>query len=205
MEKEKENKKEKEMQITQWGIVLNVPNYILQEESKEKKELMLQRYENKIKNFGFNMCRKYAFIYHDKDKLEDESDKTPHYHLIAVLPHRVRKSTLLNYLQFYLEIEITLISAKPIKQLYLAIQYLTHMNDREKYQYNKIMIKGNFTARELKNYENGVCEKEINEELLIESIKVSETKSDLLMRIGIKAFRKYVQIINTLWYEYHVL
>ena len=69
--------------------------------------------------------------------------KTPHVHLVLKSPVRKRKSTIINYLSHILNIPEEVISVRFCPDLLHSISYLTHLNELDKYQYDKLDIKTN--------------------------------------------------------------
>ena len=82
-------------------------------------------------------------LYHDKDLDVNGSLKTPHVHLVLKSPVRKRKSTIINYLSHILNIPEEVISVRFSPDLLHSISYLTHLNELDKYQYDKDDIKTN--------------------------------------------------------------
>ncbi len=85
----------------------------------------------------------YWAIYHDKDLEDNGSLKTPHVHLVLKSPVRKRKSTIINYLSQILKIPEEVISVRFSPDLLHSISYLTHLNELDKFQYDKLDIKTN--------------------------------------------------------------
>lgn len=83
---------------------------------------------------------------HDKDLTETKEHKTIHLHAFIELfetSKQPTKTALLNELSNLLEIDKNLISIEKTENDYLGVQYLTHKNDKSKYQYDYSNIKTN--------------------------------------------------------------
>lgn len=85
----------------------------------------------------------YWGIVHDQDINEDGSLKLAHIHLVLKSPVRKRKQTIINYLSNILDVDPNTISVVVSHDLLNSITYLTHLNNADKYQYDKLDIKTN--------------------------------------------------------------
>ncbi len=85
----------------------------------------------------------YWGIVHDQDLNEDGSPKLSHIHLVLKSPVRKRKQTIINYLSNILDVDPNTISVAVSHDLLNSITYLTHLNNVDKYQYDRLDIKTN--------------------------------------------------------------
>lgn len=85
---------------------------------------------------------KWCSAYHDKDVKEDTGEVKPHYHI--QIYGNIQKS--LKSWAKHLEVDINKIEI--IKYKKQAIQYLIHKNQKNKYQYEKEIIRSNFDIEE---------------------------------------------------------
>ena len=85
----------------------------------------------------------YWGIVHDKDTNDDGSLKLAHIHLVLKSPVRKRIQTIINYLSNILEVDSNTISVVVSHDLLNSITYLTHLNNSDKYQYDRLDIKTN--------------------------------------------------------------
>lgn len=84
----------------------------------------------------------YAVIMHDKD-----IDKKIHYHLLLILRSARTYTTVVNYFDFKIDNVKQNILIEPVFDLNKAYEYLYHLNDKDKYQYNEIDIICNDKSR----------------------------------------------------------
>ncbi len=80
----------------------------------------------------------YAFIYHDKDINPDGTPKTPHWHINIRLKDARDFKTFANYFG------VSENNVNKIKSYPRSLQYLTHKNAPDKYQYDMSEVTANF-------------------------------------------------------------
>ena len=85
----------------------------------------------------------YWGIVHDNDVNDNGELKTPHIHLVLKSSVRKRKQTIINYLSNILDVNSNTISVDVSHDLLNSITYLTHLNNSDKYQYDRLDIKTN--------------------------------------------------------------
>lgn len=141
----------------------------------------------------------YAFILHDNDIEEDGSTKRKHYHLVIHLNNPYSKTTILNDIASKLFINKECISARVCKDIVLSTQYLIHMNDKDKYQYQVLEIWTNDTNEEFKMLYDSVSSYDIDIDYLIELVNKSHDLSTIYKELGLKRARTYRGIIMDLW------
>lgn len=89
---------------------------------------------DEVKLFCQSFCDYYAYILHDKDTKEDGTLKTPHVHVLCHFNERPRFSSVKNTLANN-DTKDTTVLGQTVMSKHLAFQYLTHSNDKSKYQY----------------------------------------------------------------------
>lgn len=94
-------------------------------------------------------CPRWAFILHDMDTNEYGEKKVNHYHVYLETQKVTRVSTIINQLAKRLNIDNLAISCDKCNSTEGAIQYLIHLNDKDKYQYGLEEVKSNIEPDEL--------------------------------------------------------
>lgn len=96
-------------------------------------------YMDLFKAWATANCESFAYILHDLDtKVSDDGGvvaKTLHFHFVCVLQSACRVSTFINRVADTLSLRTLAITADKCSSLESSVQYLTHKNDPEKYQY----------------------------------------------------------------------
>lgn len=176
-----------DLQRTQWAIVIN-----------GNEERTIEEINKDLTCFCQHNCDKWYKILHDMDKKDNGELKTKHIHAVMELPSRVRKSSLLRWLSVGLQINANQISIEDVKNISRIVQYLIHMNDKDKYQYDKKNIETNDDER-LK-YLLTTCEKStLSTEELFDIIDNARNVRELIKKIGIDMYMKYGRVIDLLW------
>lgn len=94
---------------------------------------------------------KYCYILHDKDKVNDETPKSAHYHIFLQFKDMVDFSVVAKAF----DIEMNYIKKIMAKSYAQAIPYLIHANAPDKFQYNVEEVKANFDYKKaIENYKN---------------------------------------------------
>lgn len=108
---------------------------------------------------------KYAYIYHNKDKNEDGSEKEPHTHILLSLVQSKTFAALKAYFERCSSQNTRLI---PITRSYIVdrYEYLTHKNNPEKYQYKDEEIVSNDIEYYKKQVSRGFIGTDENEEFI---------------------------------------
>lgn len=91
-----------------------------------------------IREICENINAQYAFIYHDKDVNADGAPKKPHWHINIRLKDPRDFKTFANYFG------VTENNVNKIKSYPRSLQYLTHRNSPDKYQYDMSEVTANF-------------------------------------------------------------
>lgn len=142
-------------------------------------------------------CNFYAFILHDNDLNNETGElKRPHYHIYISLRVRNRFTWVINQLSATLSVSKNIISIEPTISELLTIQYLLHLNDKDKYQYPDFLIETN--NREYLNellYTNGP--RILTTNMLISIVEQKGgNKLSILREIGLGNFTKYHRVIE---------
>lgn len=144
----------------------------------------------------------YAIIYHNQDTFDDGTKKECHYHCQLY----TEDAKTISAWSKIISIEENYI--QEIKSKKKAIQYLIHLNNKEKYQYNKDDIISNFDIDiYFKDKNEGLQIKEIIE--YIESVKFTITNKEIIDYIlsnnlwGV--YRRSYSIIKDLVIEHNTI
>lgn len=181
-----------ESKTNQFVVVINKPN-----------RLSIDEYNKCLISLNENLERNaylYACLNHDLDTDSEGKTKTFHTHYVIWGNKRCRLRTMLwrigDYLGF-LPSEILNISIDRCNDIAYSIQYLTHKNDINKYQYNYMFIITNISENDLLRYYNKSTYDEITTDRLFKLI-VDEKKTDLeLMYIlGLSRYSYYFKCIQ---------
>lgn len=90
----------------------------------------------KLKSLSSIYPCKYFSIVHDKDINEDGTFKNKHIHLVVSFATKIRKKTLLNVLSKVFNADLDAITIDKVFNFSSCVQYLFHLNNSDKYQYN---------------------------------------------------------------------
>ena len=121
----------------------------------------------------------YAIILHDKDVTEDGEIKKPHYHVVLRFTNQKWNTAIAK------DLGITYNYIRKVDRFNQALEYLVHLNDVDKFQYDISEVKGTLSnkVKELVN----VCNKSEGEKV-IELIEYIENHSG---KIRLKEFSLY--------------
>lgn len=155
-------------------MLISVCNLYVEHISKED---LIEKLNNLVDCKYINY---YVGILHDKDLKEDKSLKKAHFHLICDFNDNClqcrdnkKKSIITQILQEKLDINCFYECCRNEK---LATQYLIHLNDKDKYRYNKVDI---FTNNKDRLDNCLICKKarnELNRDLLNNLLLVIDRK-----------------------------
>ncbi|MBQ2711734.1 MAG: hypothetical protein IJF66_07315 [Clostridia bacterium] len=132
--------------------------------------------------------RYFAFIEHDKDKLENNEPKPRHIHLALVLKS-ARTVQQITKKFTNLEENAGNCFGEPTKSNKAIIQYFLHINEKDKYQYNEEDIISN----NLEYFKNDTTEDIDNCYLIIEDIMKGKSLLDLVKVYGRELLYHYNQ------------
>lgn len=181
-------------QCKNFNVVLNIPF-----ECKD--------FERRLRNLNDALCRNlmfYASIKHDLDVAEEGIIKTIHYHYVIICASRKRISTMLYFIADALGYQedvnlLNTIQVDKCDSVPLAIQYLIHKNNKEKYQYDASLIDTNFTEKELEDYMKQDV-KEISTRYLYDLVKEGKTDVEIMFIIGVGRYHLFRGAINDIRY-----
>lgn len=160
---------------------------------------------NYVKNYSENLYKldelgiKYASILHDMDTDKDGTLKNPHYHLILKCKDRIRASTILNRLAEIFNCDTINIQIDECYNYIASIQYLLHVNNADKFQYDFCEIKSNIDVEILESYFKSKIDIELTADLLIQYVDSGMTKRQLMRQIGLSKFNTYYKTIEYLY------
>lgn len=150
-----------------------------------------------LKNWLSANANLWAYIVHDKDKHEDNTDKGLHLHLKFILNNNKgpRLSTTLNELSKLLSIDKTAFTIEKMESVAGSLQYLIHKNDPEKHQYDVSEIVSNLSESELNTYLYAETE-DITTDTLIDICTLNwRSKITILKTIGLRYYSRYRGVI----------
>lgn len=147
---------------------------------------------------------KYGFLYyailHDKDKDSNGVLIRNHLHVVIVSSKRLRVKQLITLLADGFSTNDENIQVQEVISLAGSIQYLIHLNNKEKYQYDKSFILTN-DHDNLEGYllEQATIEKLTTKGLLDYILVQKISRIDLIQSIGIGAYTHYHKVIDELY------
>lgn len=145
----------------------------------------------------------YAIITHWFDTLDNGECKHIHTHIVIELPKRKRLSSILNGLADTLDIDTMMISVDKTRSLNASIQYLTHKNDINKYQYSVNEIKHNYSDSDFKylyeDFHNGLDYKDMLN-IIIDS---NGNLMYIIETMGLYRYNLYRKIVIDIYCSYY--
>lgn len=147
---------------------------------------------------------KYGFTYyainHDKDVDSKGELKRSHLHIVLCSMKRLRVKQLLNILSDTFITNVENIQVQEVVSLCGSIQYLIHLNDLNKYQYDKSLIITNDESN-LDGYlmEVPSIAKLSTEKLVALILDDKLNRVELMKSIGIGNYAHYRYVINDLY------
>lgn len=174
-------------QTKQFSIVLNIPN---------NKVLNMQDLYDWFDRNTFL----FAAIKHDKDCSNTGVLKTIHYHIVLKCASRYRISTMLyriaDTLKLFTSDELSCVHIQKCDSLPLAIQYLTHKNNPNKYQYSADDVITNINYDDFIDLYNSKSDTEVNTKYLVNLVKQGYTDFEIMALIGLGRYHLYKGAIN---------
>lgn len=151
---------------------------------------------NKLKCEGLDLSF-VACIKHDKDIDNYGNLKTMHYHLILLFVGNYRIKTIINLLIDLFHCNENQISIEKCSNVASQVQYLIHLNDIDKYQYDrKDIVSNNYDL--LNNYLKTLSNiNDVNE--LIKLCLIYKNPLELMRIIGIDNYKKYRVVISDIY------
>lgn len=154
-----------------------------------------------IKNWCSDVFKEYAFIEH-KDDIDPKTktNEGVHYHIVGNAKQRVRLVTRLNDIvrQFSLG-DSNGIEIEAYRSFPASIQYLIHLNQKEKTQHDKSEIVSNISKEELLGYLQADTGELITFDRLYTSIMNAVNIIEIIKDLGIKSYKEYRNVIWDMW------
>lgn len=143
--------------------------------------------------------KEYAFILHDKDK-----GKRPHYHINLMLENPHLGDTILYTLASDLLCNVKIITISSINpnSYFQRQRYLTHLDDVDKYQYDKAEVFTNSNHNYFLSC-NNVNPYALNIDNIYDICSKAKSLSSVYAIIGLKDSNTYAKIIRDIYYEIH--
>ena len=141
----------------------------------------------------------YAYIVHSKDVQENGEVKKEHIHLLVNLSVPVTLKWLERRLYTFNSLEGTLIG-EPVTDKRMCFRYLTHKDDKDKYQYNDNEVLSNdlyYWTSDLKDKTSDVLE-------MIDDITKRTSLRTLAKKYGkdfMKNYRSYIEFASNVVYQ----
>lgn len=136
-----------------------------------------------------------ACIKHDKDyDAEQQQLKTTHYHLVIMFDRAYRLGTILTLLCDTFNCNANQVSIDKCSSMIMQTRYLIHLDDFDKYQYDKTDIVCNDTdyLNKCFNY----IRKIVDIDDLIVIVRQFPVLTELMSRIGYDNYKKYRLVIS---------
>lgn len=142
----------------------------------------------------------YYAIVHDRDTDNNGVLKRKHLHIVLCNINRLRVKQLINLLSDVCNTNNENVQVQEVLSLAGSIQYLLHINDVNKFQYNKSEILTN-DERNLDGYLlEQIKTNQVTTKVLIDLIFVQEcNRLELIQSIGIGSYTHYRNTINDLY------
>lgn len=142
-----------------------------------------------------NQGATYYYIVHDKD-----DSGFVHAHLILNLPHSIKYKTMINLMCQLTETNDENVQLSGIKNFVLAVQYLLHLNEIDKYHYDKSELLTNDDEIDDILAEIVCKKKQLTTNELVRFIFYDKmNKFELIQAIGIGAYQHYRGTISDLY------
>ena len=143
----------------------------------------------------------YAYILHDRDTKLDENNnvvsKTPHYHLVLKFLQPKRFNSLLDTLSILLGLPYDCISLNSFDNTSIALNYLVHRCDKDKFQYPIENVVTNSKSWLMSNISISADDKQ---NFIVSSVLQSEGDYVYLINIiGLDNCDKYDKIIRGIY------
>lgn len=144
----------------------------------------------------------YGAILHDKDVDLEGHQKTDHIHAVFNIPKRKRISTLINEIANACWVSPLAVTVKSYSSFEGSFQYLTHLNNKDKYQYPISDVRTNLSKDELTLvYEASTSA--LDFERLHDICAKSDTLLDVIPQVGLGAYQHYRSAIIDIWRLLH--
>ena len=178
------------------NVVISLKDYDINE---------IETVEDNLNTWCAINCDVFAFILHDKDIDNDGVLKTKHIHCVATLKSsKKRLSTTIKDIAEIIGVCEKAISIEKLVSLSGGIQYLTHKNNSEKYQYSVNDITTNLSNTELMLYYEDDKPSFSIDTIVNAIIKHKGCRLAIMREIGLSYYHAYGREINELIKEYEL-
>ena len=151
---------------------------------------------DKLSSLGFV----YFACVHDKDKDEQGNDKLLHMHLVLHCQKRLRVKQIINQLQDVFNTNFENVRVDEVISSASSIQYLLHINDKNKYQYSRDeLLSNNQEQADAYLIETPSSQELTTQQLFDYIFKDNLSKLELCYCIGIGKYQHYRHTINDLY------
>ena len=145
-----------------------------------------------------------GFIYfacvHDKDTKENGEKKLTHLHIVLICQKRLRVKQLINYFVDFACTNFTNIQVDEVVCTCSCIQYLLHLNDKNKYQYSREELLSNNQGQADAYLIETPKANELTTQTLFDFIfKDKLNRVELCYAIGIGKYQHYRSTIEDLY------
>lgn len=138
---------------------------------------------------------------HDKDTTTNSEGevvpKTLHIHFFGI-GKRKKLLTYLNQFAIWFEVSNLAVSIQAMKDFTSSTQYLIHLNDLDKYQYDRSIIISSLNKEDLNRLLDEYIQTSFNEDKLIFYLGTSSNMVELIKRCGLVNFKNYCNVIRIL-------
>lgn len=148
----------------------------------------------------FQQLGNVAIIVHDKDVNEDGTTKTPHIHMVLQMLKRHQKAFVINQCVNSLGVSPFAVSVEKALSLGASIQYLTHKNQTNKYQYPETDI--------VKSWDNdwlvlqSVDDRQsLDFDTLFKICSNAQSRTLIIKEIGLSYYKNYRAVINDILHD----
>lgn len=155
-----------------------------------------------IKQYCETYFKFYAFIEHDKDVDENGQLDGVHYHIVGDFKQsRVAFSTRLNEISQYFHFEDSNgVEIDNYTSFEGCLQYLTHKNQKHKYQYDKSAIITNIPSVDFEVFYNAVVSSDlVTFDLLYTICLRSSNIVEVIKDMGITNYRVWRNVVWDIW------
>ncbi|MCH5171638.1 MAG: hypothetical protein J1F31_02250 [Erysipelotrichales bacterium] len=160
-------------------------------------DLISSLFNDKIVKYSNENNAFYWFILHDRDNDDNGDLKRPHYHLILKHQVRIDKTTLIRRLSLFFGINESCITADGIYTLNGSLRYLTHLDNKDKFQYTEFEVSTNNDGLYNLALKNNCDLIDIN--YLIEVCRNSTTLLDVMRVLGIETYNKWRNVVKDIF------
>ena len=170
-----------------FNVIINIPH-----------NMSLKEFQSRLSNMCDDVFSrlgiKYAYIWHNRDLLNSGELKTLHLHIVLCTIKRTRVKTMLWNMVEWLHLEnayVDCITIDKCDSVPLSLQYLTHKNNSEKYQYKYDDIISNWDEFYLAEMYHEAPQIEITPKLLVTWILKGYTDIEIMLKIGVGRYSTY--------------